>query len=254
MIRSDYYVEFDSGLEMESRFLTENVAYFLGGIFASEEEVETRDGHFRIAPVRYNYQAASEMEITKHFEYIKEIADQVKGTIVTADNIKGTRLDSGKNKMPGFSTFFKVRREYGLIELIPPLKQALLASPWSVHRAFLVGMFDGRSSPDIDRKTNNIRYLVLDCISDEVGAFLDDMVEAARFQHNYNTHRDRVEGGRPRNPQLRIKDVEKFMERVGLISPRRLNLLRTAYMSKYYSVELHDESAVLPGLKTLIMG
>lgn len=54
--------------------------------------------------------------------------------------------------MPGFGTFFKSTSLDELIDLVPELSEALRKSPWSVQRAFLVGVFDGRSSADIDKR------------------------------------------------------------------------------------------------------
>lgn len=248
------YVSFDSGLLMDTKYLTESVAYFLGGIYASEEEVRNGVQSYKIAPVRYNYKAASPTEIATHYEYVREISDSVNGRTIMADNLRGTPLDSGKNRMPGFSTLFQVTTLDNLVASIPAVRTALLASPWSVQRCFLVGMFDGRGSADINRKTHAVRYLVLDCISDDVGTFLSEMVDHAGFHYNYNCHRDRIEGGRPRNPQLRIKDVERFMQAVGLISPRRVNLLKGAYESVYASVTVQPADEVLPHLQVLVMG
>lgn len=251
MANSKPYVVFDSGLAMNTKYLTENVAYFLGGIYASEEQVITSGKQYKIAPVRYNYNAATELEIAQHYELVKEIATPVNGQTVMAENIRGTVLDSGKNRMPGFSTFFRVTTLNELPCLIPALREALKCSNWSVQRAFLVGIFDGRSSADIDKKTHKIRMLSLDCITDEVGAFLSEMLELSDIRYNYNTHRDRLEGGRPRNPQLRIRDVDEFMNRVGLISPRRINLMKSAYEYNYNTVHINDNSDILPGLKTI---
>lgn len=245
------YVVLDTGLKMNTKYLTENVAYFLGGIYASEEQVVASGKKYKIAPVRYNYSAATELEIAEHYELVKEIADPVSGQTVMAENIRGTALDSGKNRMPGFSTFFRVTTLDELVDLIPRLKDALKESPWNVQRSFLVGIFDGRSSADIDKKTHKIRMLSLDCITDEVSSFLSEMIELAGISYNYNTHRDRLEGGRPRNPQLRIRDVDDFMKRVGLISPRRLNLIKQAYEYNFSSVQVFEEYDVLPGLKTI---
>ncbi|MBQ6932798.1 MAG: hypothetical protein IJN37_00280 [Clostridia bacterium] len=245
------YVSFNPGLIMNTQYLTEQMAYFLGGIYASEEQVISSDGKYKIAPVRYNYNAATDLEIAQHYELVKKIAQPVNGQTYMAENIRGTVLDSGKNRMPGFSTFFKSTTLDELIVLVPELRNALRQSSWSVQRAFLVGVFDGRSSADIDKKTHKVRMLALDCISDDVGAFLSEMVDMAGIRYNYNTHRDRLEGGRPRNPQLRIRDVEEFMSRVGLISPRRVNLLKAAYEHNYSHVEICDDSATLLGLKTI---
>ncbi len=245
------YVAFDSGLLMNSQYLTESVAYFLGGILASEEQVTSSGAKYKIAPVRYNYGAATDLEIAQHYELVKEIANHVNGQTVMAENIRGTSLDTGKNRMPGFSTFFRVSSLNELKDIIPTLKDALINSDWSARRAFLVGVFDGRSSADIDKKTHKIRMLSLDCITDEIGSFLADMISLSGISYNYNTHRDRLEGGKPRNPQLRIRDVDDFISRVGLISPRRINLIKNAYSYNYRTVEINDESNVLPGLKTI---
>ena len=251
MSKGQSYVILDTGLKMHTGFLTENVAYFLGGIFASEEKVSVSNERYRIAPVRYNYSTATELEIAEHFEFVKKIAVSVNGETIMANNIRGTRFDSGKNRMPGFSTFFRVTTLNELVDLIPSLREALMASSWSVRRSFLVGVFDGRSSADIDKKNYNIRMLSLDCITDEVGSFLTEMVSRCGISYNYNVHRDRLEGGRPRNPQLRIKDVDYFMSHVGLISPRRVNLMKVAYSHNFTNVQIVKNDDVLQGLKTI---
>lgn len=245
------YVTFDSGLNMKTRYLTEQVAYFLGGIYASEEQVIASGVKYRVDPVRYNYGAASKMEIVEHYELVRDISVQVNGETVMFENIRGTALDSGKNRMPGFATFFKSTSKKHLVDLIPSLRSALYESPWNVQRSFLVGVFDGRSSADINRKNHNIRYLSLDCITNEAGSFLSEIVEICGLKYNYNTYRERKEGGRPRNPQLRIKDVDMFMDKIGLISPRRINLLKSAYEHTHSDVHIRDNSDVLAGLKTI---
>lgn len=251
MTASREYVAFDSGLSMNTRYLTEQVAYFLGGIYASEEQVISSGVRYKVDPVRYNYNVATEMEIAQHYELVRDISVQVNGQTVMVENIRGTALDSGKNRMPGFATFFKTTTLIELVDLIPSLRAALSDSPWSVQRSFLVGAFDGRSSADINRENYYIRYLSLDCITDEAGAFLSEAVEMCGLNYNYNKSRDRKEGGRPRNPQLRISDVDMFMDKIGLISPRRVNLLKNAYEHTHSSVLLRDNSDVLPGLKTI---
>lgn len=245
------YVVLDTGLHMNTQFLTEKVAYFLGGIYASEEGVQSSGVEYKIAPVRYNYGAATELEIAQHFELVKAIAQPVLGQTIMAENIRGTSLDSGKNRMPGFSTFFRTTTLEKLTDLIPPLRNALENSQWNVQRAFLCGVFDGRSSADINKVNHNIRYLVLDCITDEVGDFLSQMVSMAGIRYNYNRHRDRLEGGKPRNPQLRIADVDSFIFRVGLISPRRINLLKEAYNFTHNMVQVIECNEILPGLKII---
>lgn len=239
---------------MKSKFLTERMAYFLGGMLVSEEQVIADSGSFKIAPVRYNHgTAGNNVDINEHFDYVKEMGDSVNGTTIMAANIRGTALDSGKNRMPGFSTFFRATTLVDYRELIEPLGNALEKSPWSVRRAFLVGIFDGRSSADIDRQTKKIRMLSVDCMSNDIGYFLAEMVGREGLSYNYNTSRDRREGGRPRNPQLRISrgDPIKFVSKIGLISPRRVRQLEEACKCAYDTVTIEYDSDVLVGLKTI---
>lgn len=247
------YVAFETGLQMNSQYLTETVAYFLGGIYAAEECVISQGGRYMIAPVRYNYGAAATREIAEHFELVNALARTVNGRTLMKENIVHTTLDSGKNRMPGFATFFRSNTLENLNDLIPSLQQALNESSWEVQRSFLAGIFDGRSSADIDRNNHHVRMLSLDLISDTVSAFLSNVVEISGIRYNYNTHRDRVEGGNPRNPQLRIRDVDEFMGRVGLISPRRVRLLQEAYQQYYHHVTVHQNLEELPGLKTITL-
>ena len=43
------------------------------------------------------------------------------------------------------------------------------------------------------------------------------------------------------------------MSKVGLISPRRVNLLKSAYEHNYSHVEIIEDSATLLGLKTIYL-
>ena len=252
-MKTDQYLPFDSGLKISSKYLTEELAYFLGGMYAAEEQVSSSGKNYKIFPVRYNYGAATEIEITEHYELVKSMSKRMMAYTAMAENIRKTELDSGKNRMPGFSTFFETTKQESLMEMAERLQPVLEASPWNVRRSFLVGVFDGRSSADINKQNHNVRMLSLDCITDEVGAFLSEILEMSNLRYNYNTHRDRLEGGKPRNPQLRIKDVDDFIGRVGLISPRRINLLKRAYEYNYSSVEIQNEDNILVGLKTIHM-
>ena len=60
-----------------------------------------------------------------------------------------------------------------------------------------------------------------------------------------------MEGGRPRKPQLRIKDVEYYMEHLGYISPAKTRKLKEVYDAKYGHSSIINDSAFLTGLKYL---
>lgn len=244
-------VPYNSGLQLGTEYLTREAAYFLGGIYSSGEFVRTGDDLYWIAPVRYNYRYASEIEIEEHFAHVKQMATTMNAQVLMAENVRGTSLDSGKFRLPGFGAFFKSTGLENLNVGIPQLKTALEQSPWDVKHAFMVGVFDGRGSIDINKQNFAIRYIVLDCPTNEIGYFLYDFFENNGFACNYNTARDRLEGGAPRKPQLRVKNSEWYMSRIGFISPKRFSLIHNAFMHTHSSVIIGDSSNILPGLKTI---
>lgn len=246
-------VPYDSGIQFGTRYLTKEAAFFLGGIFSSAEYVKAGTDLYWIAPVRYNYGYATDLEIEEHFEDIKVMSSAMGAQTIMADNVRGTFLDSGKFRLPGFGTFFKGNNLPDLHSAIPDLRNALDLSPWDVKRAFIAGVFDGRGSIDINEKNHTIRYIVLDCPTDEIGSFLYDFMKNNGFPCNYNTARDRLEGGEPRKPQLRIKNDEDYMKQIGFISPKRFSLISNAYTYTHHEVITINADEILPGLKCVSM-
>lgn len=246
------YVLYDSGLDMGTNYLTKETAYFLGNIYSSGEFAISGNNRYWVAPTRYNYGYASDVEIEEHFGLVKQLASGMNARVLMSENIRVTFPECSKFRLPGFGTFFK---STGLIDLnssLLTLKDALDASPWDVKRAFMVGVFDGRGSIDINKANHKIRYIVLDCPTDEIGAFLYDLFESHGFSCNYNTSRDRKEGGDPRKAQLRIKDSEAFMARIGFISPKRFSIVHNAYQHTHSYVQTQEENSVLNGLKSAV--
>lgn len=246
-------VTYDSGIEFGTKYLTKETAFFLGGIFSSNECVNAGHDLYWIAPVRYNYHYATNFDIEQHLEYIKMISSEMGAQTIMADNVRGTFLDSGKFRLPGFGTFFKANCLSHLHDEIPNLKKALYLSPWDVRRSFIAGVFDGRGSIDINKSTHKVRYIVLDCPTNEIGSFLSNFLKDNGFQCNYNTARDRLEGGAPRKPQLRIKNDDDYMRQIGFISPKRFQLISNAYMNTYREVITINADEILPGLKCISM-
>lgn len=245
------YVVYDAGIDFGTQYLTKEAAYFLGNIFSSNEKVEVGNELYWIAPVRYNYGYASQLEIEQHFECVKRMSVPMGAQTLMAENIRKTQLNSGKFRLPGFGTFFKGTGLVELSDAIGGLKAALDQSQWEVKQAFMVGVFDGRGSIDIDKKSKVIRYIVLDCPTEMIGTFLNEVFTSNGFLCNYNTARDRVEGGTPRKPQLRIKNYSDYLRRVGFISPKRLAVVGESYLHNSGRCPTVDNSQVLPGLQTI---
>lgn len=243
---------YNAGIKTNTKYLTPELAYFLGGIYAADESVPTEDKLYWAAPVRHNSQYATSTQITEHFDYVSIISSKVGGYIQMKESIIGTVLDSGKNKtLLGFSTFFESDGLTNLCDEIPNLKTVLFSSDKEVKKAFIVGVIDGRGTPDINKKNGGIRYISLDCPNDDIGNFLFEVFQNSGLECNYNTARDRKEGGNPRKPQLRIKNIEYYMENFGYISPCKYGKIKAEYQSIYNSANEIDGSMLLSGLKYL---
>lgn len=245
------YPIYNAGIKTGTKYLTTEVAYFLGGIYAADEKVTSDGKLYWAAPVRYNPQYSSEMQTAEHFDCISTIASKVNGYTVMKDNIKGTSLDSGKNRLPGFSTFFESTGLTDLRSEISTLKPVLLTADNDVKKAFILGVIDGRGTPDISIPKAIIRYLSLDCPNNDIGDFLYNVFQDYGLDCNYNTARDRLEGGNPRKPQLRIKNVEHYMGRIGYISPAKFKNMKGVFDAKFDAANVTDGSSFLPGLKYL---
>lgn len=243
---------YDAGIKTNTKYLTPELAYFLGGIYAADESVPTEDKLYWAAPVRHNSKYATSTQITEHFDFVSEISGKVGGYIQMKESIIGTALDSGKNKtLLGFSTFFESTGLTDLCAEITNLKTVLFNSDQDVKTAFILGVIDGRGTPDINKKDGGIRYISLDCPNNEIGDFLFEVFQNSRLECNYNTARDRKEGGKPRKPQLRIRNIEYYMRNFGYISPCKYGKIKAQYQMVYGSATEIDGSSLLSGLKYL---
>ena len=121
-------------------------------------------------------------------------------------------------------------------------------------RGFLIAALfkdDRMVSVSINKKDGGIRYISLDCPNNEIGDFLFEVFQNSRLECNYNTARDRKEGGKPRKPQLRIRNIEYYMRNFGYISPCKYGKIKAQYQMVYGSATEIDGSSLLSGLKYL---
>jgi hypothetical protein len=240
-------------LEMGTKYLINESAYFLGGIFAANESVIANGNKYWIAPVRHNNGYLTNEELEDHFQHVKALAAKLSNQTLMASTIRSNKLDSGKfNRLVGFGTFFRSKDEQRLEDMIPEVKRALFASSQEVKKCFIAGMFDGRGSIDKNKKTGAIRYVVLDCENEIVGRFLCEVLDDYGFTYNYNggEARERLEGGNRRKDQLRIPGSENYVEKIGFISKKKFDVATSSYdMVNYYKVK--NEDNILKGLKAI---
>lgn len=246
------YQPLNIDLEMGTKYLINESAYFLGGIFAANESVQVEDKMYWIAPVRHNNNYLTNEELEEHFQNIKILSNKLSNETLMAQTIRQNRLDSGKfNRLVGFGTFFESKNGTPLEHLIPSVKKALLNSSDEVKRCFIVGMFDGRGAFDRNKQTGAIRYVALDCENSIIGAFLCEILDSCGIAYNYNTARDRLGGGAPRKDQLRIPGSEKYLEKFGFISQKKFEVGISCYdIPNTYMVK--NEDGILNGLKRVV--
>lgn len=245
------YTIYDSKINTGSQYLTKEIAYFLGGIYAANENVESGGNVYWTAPVRYNPKYSTQREIAEHFETVSSLSRSVNGITIMVDNIRNTSLDSGKNRLPGFCTFFESNNLDNLIDEIPNLTRALQSSSDNVKKAFILGAIDGRGTPDIKIERGIIRYITIDCPTNEIGNFLNNFFTECGLDCNYNPPRDRLEGGAPRKPQLRIRNVDYYMRNIGYISITKFRKLKNAFDNRLSENCRVITNGFLPGLKRL---
>lgn len=244
-------VNLDIDIDLGAKYLTNISAYFLGAIFASDEFVIKDGKKYWVAPVRHNKDQVSNIELEQHYNNIRILARDINKTTIMAELINSNGLNTGKffPRMVGFGTFFESSINMQLEDIIEQVRSALFKSSKLVQQCFLIGMFDGRGSFDINNKNGKIRYLVLDCANPNLGSFLCEVISNYGLKCNYNESRERKEGGRPRKNQIRIKSSEKFQENIGLISAQKINKVYNLYDKNLYGIKNVDD--ILTGLKQI---
>ena len=236
-------------IALGSNELTPINAYFLGAVLSADEPKIDNGKKIWLAPYRHNYQGgANETTIEIHIKFIKSLIKRCNGKILSKKTLTDKRWFPSNKQ--GFAVAFESPITTSIDDIITPLEVLIPTVDLEIARCFLVGAFDGRSSVDHNKKNNKVRYLTLDCTNERVAALLNTaLARLGLGDNNYNTARDRVEGGDPRKPQFRIPadDTEIFMQKVGMICPSRFDQLKGIYTSLYETYEFN----LLSGLKTL---
>ena len=209
-------------------------AYFLGAILAANESYSTQPGDERawLATVKHNSGICSTQQMEAHKQALKELANETDGTYCDKRYLM-VRDWFPRNK-DGFAISFMSDACIGIDALCEYARDLLPTLSLDAKKCILLGAFDGRSSIDVNRAQNTIRYITLDCGADKSMQFLVDLIEEFHFEYNCNYARERLEGGEPRKPQLRIaaRSASRFGSLIGFISPLRLSLLQNSLLIK----------------------
>ncbi|QUW20478.1 hypothetical protein JSQ81_11460 [Sporosarcina sp. Marseille-Q4063] len=238
------------GIDLGSKFLTNQSAYFLGLLMA-DERTSIEDKVYWQAPVRHNPTHFNYRDLEAHYNYIKQIADFLnKGELCQLtdfyrqQNIPISKYSAGKK---GIVTLFEqTQSTYNINDLVRDIQEPLYNSSTEVKISFLVGVFDGRASYD-----KTAKFIALDYDNDNVRGLLARLLNDVRITANINsgtTARERKDSySAPRKKQIRIKHIE-YLTKIGFVSPTRFE---RATVSVSTDLKLVDNREVLPGLKTL---
>lgn len=249
------YKRIDTGLDLGTKFLTAETAYFLGLLLADERESITGTIYWS-APIRHNPKQVSLKDLESHYSLVRNIASVIHKSDFThltdflrTQNVALRKFNAGKT---GIVTLFKeIVPNYTIEDLIYDIKGPLLASNKEVQHAFIVGAFDGRGSDDgssliaLDFEKNVVLDIIVQCLL-ELGITpnINSGVHA-RLREDPNAE--------PRRDQIRI-NRNVYLSEIGFISIGRFNKSltnlrkRNIYANRYQPYEIDYP---LPGLKLI---
>lgn len=235
-------------IDLGTPYLTNESAYFLGGIIAADENITINGIRYWISPVRYNKEYVTKSELQSHYRSVNSIANVlnnqsflVKGKFFN-DTIEVPKFN---NRHHGFVTLFPETKEVTVEELATITKKVLKKSSEEVVRCFIAGIFDGRGAIDFNTADKSIRFISLDCENISVVKIFRSIL--SDFVTNYNTSRERLEGGNPRDNQFRIKNIKYYYRTIGFVSDVKIK----KYLEGNEGVSINQEDTVLIGLKTI---
>ncbi len=191
--------------------------------------------------------ATLDNSINEHSNFIKALIKRSNGKVLSKTELR----EKGwfpPNKQ-GFGVIFESPAGTTITDLTDRISDFLSSADATIKRCFIVGAFDGRASIDYNAKNGTVRYISLDCSDDMIAQILNDTLSEFNIETNYNTARDRLEGGRPRRNQFRISphSAETFFRKIGMLCPSRFSRA----LQIYNNLHENQEYDLLYGLKTL---
>ncbi len=233
---------------LENGKFTNISSYFLGAVLSGDESYRFYGSKNKIwlAVVKHNVGYCTTEQLQEHQSALATMAGRVQAKVFTKRQLVDRNWFT-PNKV-GFAVGFESGGDVSSETLISFANEILPNLSSTERECLLLGAFDGRCSIDVNRATGDIRYLVLDCGNNQAMDFFCKMFDRLYVKYNCNYARDRLEGGLPRKPQLRIaaSSVETYAQRIGFISTARTEILARAMGSLY---EIVDDSDTLPGKK-----
>ena len=226
-------------------------AYFLGAILAGDESYRLYSSGKRVwlAVVKHNIGYCTTEQLDAHMQALSNLASTTKGRVYSKSELTSRNWFT-PNKQ-GFAIGFESDNAV-TSDSICDYAEACIPNLSAEEKLCIIrGAFDGRSSIDVNKATNDLRYIVLDCGNDRAMDILAKLLREIGIRYNCNYARERLEGGEPRKPQLRVAAASGmlFARKVGYISSARMRILQSVLGSSYEQQETND---ILNGLKLLV--
>lgn len=249
------YKVVETGLDLGTKFLTEETAYFLGLLLSDEREIIGETVYWS-APIRHNPKQVSVEDMEKHYALVKTIAKVIHKDKMThlTDFLKnqGVKLKKYNAGKTGIVTLFEeLQPNYSIEQFVQDIKEPILNANKAIQHAFIIGVFDGKGSDDassliaIDFDNHAVMDILVSCLRN-IGIEPNvNAGEESRKRENPDST--------PRKSQIRIKRVV-YLSEIGFISIERFNKSFTClnnkktYANRYKAVELQSP---LPGVKII---
>ena len=236
------------GLDIGTTLINHSAGYILGLLINNEKFFNQYNNiTYWQASIRHNPKQVTINELESHLNLIRKIAQKVgmdtQFNVVDfykQRDIKIQKFNAGKQGIIGAIT--QIEPNYEFNKFISDIKVPLLNSPIEIKKAFLCGVFDGRSSYD-----KTAKFISLDFEGEDVGELLCQLFESLGVKYNSNYSRERKQGGKPRKNQIRIKHIP-FLTEIGFISPARFAKATINITDDY---EIINDSENLAGLKKI---
>lgn len=226
-------------------------AYFLGAILAGDESYRLYSTEKRVwlAVVKHNIGYCTTEQLDAHMQALSKLASTTKGRVYSKSELTSRNWFT-PNKQ-GFAIGFESDNAVTSDSICDYAEACIPKLSAEEKLCIIRGAFDGRSSIDVNKATNDLRYIVLDCGNDRAMDILAKLLHEIGIKYNCNYARERLEGGEPRKPQLRVAAASGmlFARKVGYISSARMRILQSVLGRNYEQQETND---ILNGLKLLV--
>ena len=232
-----------TSFDLHENILDETQAFFLGALLIDNEMVSA-SGTKWLANFRHNRGQANATQLKEHKEAVGSLASRVGGII-----------EDITSQFDGFTVTISFSKPTTIFQLLGAAQSIKDSDDINLKKAFLAGVFDGKSSYDraMESEKEYQSQLVVDCPrenGEQIYQVISGMLNDVGIVAGDNHARKRKAGGEDRKPQIRLgrAGTETFCKSIGFTSTFRLYRASRLYSNCKYFVNILPN---LPGLKAV---